>query len=85
MDDRETSGITGSGGKCGSMKKPKTKATKSLMDRMQELGQKYGVKVIDMSDRGVRAIGILGGVRRQDKGSRTPEPNTTKPATPLGE
>ena len=52
---------------------------------MQELGQKYGVKVTDMSERGVRGIGFLGGVRRQDKGPRTPEPNTTKPATPLGE
>ena len=70
---------------CGSMKKPKTKATKSSLDIAKEIGQKYGVTVTDMSDRGVRAIGILGGVRRQDKGPRTPEPNTTKPATPLGE
>ena len=51
------------------MKKPKTKATKSLMDTMQELGQKYGVKVTDMSERGVRGIGFLGGVRRQIQGS----------------
>jgi hypothetical protein len=62
VDDRETSGITRGGRKCGSMKKPKTKATKSLMDTMQELGQKDGVKVTDMSERGVRAIGFLGGV-----------------------
>jgi hypothetical protein len=48
------------------MKKPKTKATKSLMDTMQELGQKYGVKVTDMSGRGVRGIGFSGGVRRQN-------------------
>jgi len=48
------------------MKRPKTKATKSLMDTMQELGQKYGVKVADMSGRGVRGIGFLGGVRRQN-------------------
>jgi hypothetical protein len=52
------------------MKKPETKATKSLMDRMQELGHKYGVKVTDMSERGVLAIGFLGGVRRQDQESR---------------
>ena len=48
------------------MKKPKTKAIKSLMDTMQELGKKYGVKVTDMSERGVKGIGFLGGVRRQD-------------------
>jgi len=66
VDDRETSGVTGSGRKCGSMKKPKAKPTKSLMDTMQELGQKYGVKLTDMSKRGVRGIGFLGGVRRQN-------------------
>jgi len=48
------------------MKKPKAKPTKSLMDTMQELGQKYGVKLTDMSKRGVRGIGFLGGVRRQN-------------------
>jgi hypothetical protein len=53
VDDRETSRIIGSGRKCGGMKKPKAKATKSLMNTMQELGQKYGVKVTDMSERGV--------------------------------
>jgi hypothetical protein len=49
------------------MKRPKTKATKSLMDTMQELGQKYGVKVTDMSGRGVRGIGFLGGVKAKRK------------------
>jgi hypothetical protein len=48
------------------MKEPKTKATKSLMDTMRELGQKSGVNVTDTSERGVRAIGFLGGVRRQN-------------------
>jgi hypothetical protein len=33
------------------MKEPKTKAMKSLMDSMHELGQKSGVKVTDMSER----------------------------------
>jgi hypothetical protein len=47
------------------MKKPKTKVTKSLIDTMHELGQKFGVKVTDMSERGVRAIGFLGGVGRK--------------------
>jgi len=36
---------------------------------MREIGRKYGVKVTDMSERGVRAIGFLGGVRRQDQES----------------
>jgi hypothetical protein len=52
------------------MKRPKTKATKSLMDTMQELGQKYGVNVTDMSGRGVRAIGFLGGVGSEMAGQR---------------
>src|ERR1019366_1155743 len=69
VDDRETSGITGSGRKCGGMKKRKTKATKSTLDSMQEIGRKYGVKVTDMSERGVRGIGFLRGVSRQDQGS----------------
>ena len=50
------------------MKKPKTKATKSTLNSMQEIGRKYGVTVTDMSKRGVRAIGFLGGVRRQIQG-----------------
>ena len=44
------------------MKKPKKTQKKAPMDSLKELGQKYGVKVTDMSERGVRAIGILGGV-----------------------
>ena len=36
---------------------------------MQEIGRKYGVKVTDMSERGVRGIGFLRGVSRQDQGS----------------
>jgi hypothetical protein len=51
------------------MKKRKKKATKSTLDSMQEIGRKYGVKVTDMSERGVRGIGFLGGVGRQDQGS----------------
>jgi hypothetical protein len=46
------------------MKKPKKNAKKSLIDTMKELGQKYSVKVTDMSERGVRAIGIIGGVQK---------------------
>ena len=44
------------------MKKPKNTQKIMSMDTMKALGQKYGVKVNDMSERGVRAIGILGGV-----------------------
>ncbi len=71
MDDRETSGITGGGRECGGMKGPKTKATKSLMDTVHDLGQKSGVKVTDMSERGVRAIGLMWGVRRIDQAPHT--------------
>lgn len=44
----------------------KKRKKKSLMRTMQELGQRYGVTVTDMSERGVKAIGIIGGVRRED-------------------
>ena len=47
------------------MKKPKKNATNSL-EALQELGKKYGVQVTDMAKR-VQAIGVLGGVRRQDQ------------------
>jgi hypothetical protein len=50
------------------MKEPKTKPTKSLMDTMEELGQKYRLKVTYMPERRVRGIGILGGVGRQNHG-----------------
>ena len=49
------------------MKKQEKNAKKLSIDTMKELGQKYGVKVTDMSERGVRAIGFLGGVRRKDQ------------------
>lgn len=47
------------------MKKPEKTAQKSLMERLKELGQKHGVKVTDLSERGVRAIGIIGGVKKR--------------------
>jgi hypothetical protein len=46
------------------MKKAKKRTGKLLLDRTKEIGQKYGVTVTDMSDRGVSAIGILGGVQK---------------------
>jgi hypothetical protein len=46
------------------MEKPKKKA--NYFEVMEELGKKHGVKVTDMSKRGIRAIGFLGGVGRQD-------------------
>jgi hypothetical protein len=45
------------------MKKPNKIKRKSYVDIMKEAGEKYGVKVTDMSEQGVRAIGVLGGVR----------------------
>lgn len=36
---------------------------KSAKELAIEIFRKYGVKVTDMSERGVRAIGIVGGVR----------------------
>ena len=61
------------------MKKPKKNATNSL-EALQELGKKYGVQVTDMAERGIKAIGILGGVRRQDQ-----EPSKDQsPAYPNG-
>jgi hypothetical protein len=65
VDDRETSRIIGSGRERGGMKKRKAKTRKSILDSVQAIGRKYGVKTKDMSERGVRGIGFLGGVRRQ--------------------
>ena len=45
------------------MKKAKKTQKKASMGTMRELGKKYGVKVNDMSERGVRAIGMLGGIK----------------------
>ncbi len=60
------------------MKKPKKNTPKSLKD-LQELGKKYGVRVTDMAKRGIRAIGVLGGVRRQDQQpSKDPSPADPK-------
>jgi hypothetical protein len=56
------------------MKKP-TKTT-NYFEVMEELGKKHGVKVTDMSKRGVRAIGFLGGVRKKDR--RPDKPTWTR-------
>ena len=63
------------------MKKPKKKKTKNYFEAMEELGKKHGVKVTDMSKRGIRAIGFLSGVGRQDQ--RPDKPNS--PVDPSGE
>jgi hypothetical protein len=47
------------------MKKPKK--TTNYFEIMEELGKKHGVKVTDMSKRGIRAIGFLSGVGSQDQ------------------
>jgi hypothetical protein len=35
---------------------------KPLLDKVKEIARKYGVEVTDGADRGIRAIGILGGI-----------------------
>ena len=62
MDGREVGSRFNSGRDCR-MKKPKKTQKKASMDSLKELGQKYDVTVTDMSERGVRAIGMLGGIK----------------------
>jgi hypothetical protein len=68
-----------------SMKKPNKNKGKSYVDIMKEAGEKYGVKVTDMSEQGVRAIGLLGGVRWPKRaalpGRRETKMNMSKPAS----
>ena len=51
MDDRET-GFSITDGKRRCMKNAANPEKKPLMERMEELGQQYGVKVTDLSERG---------------------------------
>jgi hypothetical protein len=55
------------------MKKPK-KTTTNYFEVMEEAGKKHGIKVTDMSKRGIRAIGFLSGVGGQDQ--RPDKPNS---------
>lgn len=57
------------------MKKTEEKPKKSYFETMKELGEKYGVKVTDMSERGVRGIGIVGGVAAKLRKPQNPEPH----------
>lgn len=43
---------------------------RSPKELAEEIYRKHGVKVTDMSERGVRAIGIVGGVRLQKSKQR---------------
>jgi hypothetical protein len=63
------------------MRKSKNKTEKSYVDIMKEAAEKYGVKVTEMSERGIRAIGFLGGVGTQDQ--RPDKANS--PVDPSGE
>jgi len=47
------------------VKQSKKAQKKASMDSLTELGRRYGVKVTDMSERGVRAVGFLAGARRK--------------------
>jgi hypothetical protein len=60
------------GGEC--MEKPKKNEKTNYFEVMEELGKKHGVKVTDMSKRGIRAVGFLGGVGRKDQ--RPDKPNS---------
>jgi hypothetical protein len=55
------------------MKKPKK--TKTYFEVLEELGKKHGVKVTDMSKRGIRAIGFLSGVGSQDQRPQDQRPD----------
>jgi hypothetical protein len=62
------------------VKKRKKKTT--YFEALEELGKKHGVKVTDMSKRGIRAIGFLGGVGKQDH--RQDKPNSpVDPSRPV--
>jgi hypothetical protein len=61
------------------MKKTKNKDGESFLDRAKEIGKKYGVEVKDGSELGIRGIGIVGGVRRQDQESGAKRPFSKSP------
>ena len=53
------------------MNKTENAGGKPLLDEMKEIARKYGVEVTDGANRGIRAIGILGGI--SGKYNRKPE------------
>ena len=63
------------------MRKSKSKTEKSYVDMMKEAAEKYGVKVTDMSERGIRAVGFPGGIGSQDQ--RPDKPNLVDPSRPV--
>ncbi len=80
MDGGEDYRFAATKGWSGGMRKSKNKMEKSYVDKMKEAAEKYGVKVTEMSKRGIRAIGFLSGVGRQDQ--RPDKPNS--PVDPGG-
>ena len=58
---------------------------KSYVEVLREAAAKYGVKVTDMSERGIVGIGIVGGVTGKLPRSQAPKPKNNAPATTLGE
>jgi hypothetical protein len=44
------------------MNKEESAGSKSVLDKMKEIARGYGVDVTDGADRGILAIGILGGI-----------------------
>ncbi len=58
-----------------SMKKTDKKNDPKSFKDIEELGRKYGVQVTNMADDGARAIGILGGVKRQGQAASKVRPS----------
>jgi hypothetical protein len=48
------------------------KPTTNYFEVMEEAGKKHGVKVTDMSERGIRAVGFLSGVGSPDQSPDKP-------------
>jgi hypothetical protein len=59
--------------------KKRRKKTTNYLEVLEKLGKKHGVKVTDMSKRGIRAIGFLGGVGRPDKPNSPVDPGSPVP------
>jgi len=74
MDGGQNYRFAATKGWSGGMRKSKNKTGKSYVNMMKEAAEKYGVKVTEMSERGIRVIGFLGGVGRQDQ--RPANPNS---------
>ena len=61
------------------MKKPKKEPVKSTsFEDLKDLGRKYGIEVIDMSESGVQSVGVLGGTYLHEAKQNTVRESTAK-------